>query len=75
MSEHALRILGYDEDTHTPVHIELKLVTKERATEHDLAIGAFTAPRGFLPAEYRDALSQRPAPSRFTAPRGFLLQE
>jgi hypothetical protein len=49
MSAHAFRIEGMDQVTHTPVRIELQLVTEAWGAAAERK--AFAAPRGFLPTE------------------------
>jgi hypothetical protein len=52
MSEHAIKIEGFDEFTHLPVRIQLTLVTNDEPESGAVATG-FAAPRGFLPDQFR----------------------
>lgn len=54
MSEHAIKIEGFDELTHLPVRIQLTLVTNDETKNGVVATG-FAAPRGFLPEQARPA--------------------
>jgi hypothetical protein len=54
MSEHAIKIEGFDELTHLPVRIQLTLVTNDEPGSGAVATG-FAAPRGFLPEQARPA--------------------
>jgi hypothetical protein len=75
--EHALRIVGVDQETNLPVHIALTLVLGEEEKFSGVKREDFAAPRGFLPpyskpdrAEVRRSVLTEPV--HFAAPRGFL---
>lgn len=54
MSEHAIKIEGFDEFTHLPMRIQLTLVTNDEPKSGVVATG-FAAPRGFLPEQAHPA--------------------
>ncbi len=54
MSEHAIKIEGFDEFTHLPVRIQLTLVTNDEPHSGVVATG-LTAPQGFFPEQARPA--------------------
>lgn len=61
MSEHAIKIEGFDELTHLPVRIQLTLVTNDEPESGAITTG-FAAPRGFLSDQFRPVAHEfRPA--------------
>ena len=67
MSAHAFRIEGIDQVTHTPVRIELQLVTDN--WNSGVETQTFAAPRGFLPTDQQPTTEWNATPGQTSCQR------